>query len=272
MREEPDQRFASVADLREDIRRYLAGLPITAREQTLAYRASKFVRRHRAGVAVTVLANILVFAGVVGIVWEAHRAEIQRRQAEQRLSQAVEMANNTLRDVNNSMASLPGTTEVRRQMIRSTLDYLDRLAKDSGNDPRVLTALATAYMRVGEVLGNSGFPNKGDLPGSLATYQRAIGVIQGMLDDDPDDVKMLLLSAQAHQGSGNVQESLGNTKEALAEYRAAIQLTNHASTPALRSRPTRTLIRCCPLPRSSRQATPTSKPASRSRSTTRCSA
>jgi serine/threonine protein kinase len=222
--EEAEQRFSSVADLSEDVRRYLAGMPIMAREQTLIYQAGKFVKRHRVGVTVFALANLLAVAGIGAIVWESRKAEVQRKEAEQRLSQAVDMAERALADVNNSIASLPGATEARRQMVRSTLEYLDRLSRDSGRNPRVLTALATAYVRVGEVLGNSDFPNLGDLPGSLATYQKATGILTGLLGDEPDDLKIRDLASSAHAGTGNVLESMGRYTDAESEIRAAVAL------------------------------------------------
>jgi serine/threonine protein kinase len=46
LRKEPHRRYASVHDLSEDIRKHLEGLPITARPSTIAYRGSKFIRRH----------------------------------------------------------------------------------------------------------------------------------------------------------------------------------------------------------------------------------
>jgi eukaryotic-like serine/threonine-protein kinase len=217
-REEIEQRFASVADFSEDLRRYAAGLPITARQQTLTYRAGKFARRHRAGVAAGAAFTLLAFAGIAAIVWESRAAQVGQAAAEQRLSQAVEMANRTLSDLNGSIGQLPGTTEARRQIVRNTMEYLDRLAKDTGNDPRVLTALATAYVRVGEVLGNSNFSNLGDLPGSLGSYQKALDII---------GPKLVSLAATAHQGKGDVLEALGRGTEAEKEDRAAIAIADH---------------------------------------------
>ena len=228
MREEIDQRFTSVADLSEDLRRYLAGLPILAREQTLTYQAGRFVRRHRLAVSMVALVTLLSIAGIVGIVWESHRADVQRRQAEQRLGQAVDMADQTLKDVNSSIAALPGTTEARRKMVRSTLDYLDRLSKDSGENPRVLSALATAYIRVGEVLGNPDFPNLGDEHGSLATYRKSLEVINGLLAAHPDDVRVQSLASVAHLGTASVLTPLGKNPEAEKEYRTAIDLADRA--------------------------------------------
>jgi serine/threonine protein kinase len=50
MRKEPERRYQSVDQLSEDVRRHLKGRAVKARQDTLGYRASKFVRRHRARV------------------------------------------------------------------------------------------------------------------------------------------------------------------------------------------------------------------------------
>ena len=47
LRREPDERFASVEALADDLRRYLSGHPVRARRSTALYRARRFVRRHR---------------------------------------------------------------------------------------------------------------------------------------------------------------------------------------------------------------------------------
>lgn len=47
MRKEPERRYASVAQLAEDVRRHLDGRPITARKDTLIYRGGKFFGRHK---------------------------------------------------------------------------------------------------------------------------------------------------------------------------------------------------------------------------------
>ena len=47
MRKEPARRYASVAQLSEDIARYLAGRPVSAHPATIWYRTRRFVGRHR---------------------------------------------------------------------------------------------------------------------------------------------------------------------------------------------------------------------------------
>ena len=47
LRKEPQRRYASVDHFSDDIRRHLDGLPVQARKDTFAYRAGKFIQRHK---------------------------------------------------------------------------------------------------------------------------------------------------------------------------------------------------------------------------------
>jgi serine/threonine-protein kinase len=82
-RPEPQRRYASVDQFSEDIRRYLAGLPVMAREDTWGYRSGKFVRRHKWSVAAGVAFVLLVMAFGAGMALLAKRANEERRNAEQ---------------------------------------------------------------------------------------------------------------------------------------------------------------------------------------------
>jgi eukaryotic-like serine/threonine-protein kinase len=62
LRKEPDRRYASVDVFKEDIRRYLDGMPVSAQADTFGYRASKFIRRHKFGVAASVGLVLLLVA------------------------------------------------------------------------------------------------------------------------------------------------------------------------------------------------------------------
>ena len=49
LQKEPARRYGSVAEFASDLQRYLDGMPVKARKDTLTYRTRKFVRRHRTG-------------------------------------------------------------------------------------------------------------------------------------------------------------------------------------------------------------------------------
>jgi len=80
---EPGRRYPSVQALLDDLERHLAGRPVSARADTLAYRAGKFLRRHRAGVAAAA-AIVLSLTGGMGVaMWQAEQAARERDTAEQ---------------------------------------------------------------------------------------------------------------------------------------------------------------------------------------------
>jgi tetratricopeptide (TPR) repeat protein/tRNA A-37 threonylcarbamoyl transferase component Bud32 len=81
MRKEPQRRYASVAQFAEDVRRHLEGLPVLAHKDTFGYRAGKFVRRHKAGVAAASLVLLTLVGGILTTAWQAKRATEHARMA-----------------------------------------------------------------------------------------------------------------------------------------------------------------------------------------------
>jgi serine/threonine-protein kinase len=75
------RRYRSAEQLAEDVRRHRLGLPVAARPDTRAYRAGKFVRRHRAGVAAGALALVSLVGGASAALWQAERAARERDAA-----------------------------------------------------------------------------------------------------------------------------------------------------------------------------------------------
>jgi serine/threonine protein kinase len=82
MRKEPARRYTSVGQFSEDIRRHLEGLPVRARKDTVTYRASTFVKRHRIGVAAAALILLSLVGGIVTTLRQAQTAERAKVKAE----------------------------------------------------------------------------------------------------------------------------------------------------------------------------------------------
>jgi serine/threonine protein kinase/tetratricopeptide (TPR) repeat protein len=59
LKKDPRDRYSSVAEMADDLRRYLSDEPISARPDSIAYRSSKFVRRHPAWFAATAGAAVV---------------------------------------------------------------------------------------------------------------------------------------------------------------------------------------------------------------------
>ncbi len=89
LRKLPHERYGTVAAFAEDLRRYQAHEPVRAVADTVGYRATKFVRRHRGSVAAGALTVIAIVGGLVGTVWQAQRAEQQAARADRERQEAL---------------------------------------------------------------------------------------------------------------------------------------------------------------------------------------
>ena len=183
LRKEPLRRYPSVEQFAEDIRRHLDNRPVIARTDTIRYRASKFVRRHR----VPVLASAMVAVTLVGALFvtmreariarqQAEVARVQRARAEQRFNDVRTLANSLMFEVHDSIRDLPGATNARKLLVTRALEYLDSLSRESSGDPSLQHELAAAYDRLGDVLGYAGGPNLGDFTGAAQSYAKALAI------------------------------------------------------------------------------------------------
>ena len=96
---------------------------------------------------------------------------VERARAEQRLTQLLSLADKTLFEIHDAVATLPGATEARRALVRTTLDYLESIEKDHGLDDRVRLALAAGYSKIAAIQGDPTHPSLGD----FQTRWRATG-------------------------------------------------------------------------------------------------
>ena len=78
MHKEPEMRYATVADLADDIRRHLAREPVVARHPTLGYRAKCLVKRNGSRLVASA-AVVIVLAGVLFAFWA--RSQQNAREA-----------------------------------------------------------------------------------------------------------------------------------------------------------------------------------------------
>ncbi len=82
LEKERQRRYETANGLAMDVRRYLAGEPVTAAPPSTVYRFRKFVLRHRVSVAAASLVAAALVVAVVGIAWQASIARAQLDKAE----------------------------------------------------------------------------------------------------------------------------------------------------------------------------------------------
>ena len=101
MRKEPEMRYATVADLADDIRRHLARKPVVARHPTLGYRAKCLVKRNGSRLVASA-AVVIVLAGVLFAFWA--RSQQNAREAASMRGRGVSASAS---DIRKSIAVLP---------------------------------------------------------------------------------------------------------------------------------------------------------------------
>jgi serine/threonine protein kinase len=127
MRKDRGERYRSAMELADDVRNYLDGRALLAGPPSVAYRARKFVRRHRVAVgAAAAVAVALLFASVVS-TWFGVAEARARRLAEQRERQVREVA----RFQQDMLAGLDPEL-AGRKLLRSLAERFDEAQRIAG--------------------------------------------------------------------------------------------------------------------------------------------
>jgi non-specific serine/threonine protein kinase/serine/threonine-protein kinase len=238
MRKEPQRRYASVEHFSEDIRRHLAGLPVMARKDTFRYRSSKFVGRHKEGVAAVIIVVLSLVAGMIATVWQTHVAQLQRQKAEDRSTALHKLANAFLFEFHDAIEKYPGSTPARKRLVELALQTLDNLASQSTEDAALLPDLATAYLRVGDVQGRPGFPNLGDTGAALTSYRKSLQIREALPANLTNSIDARRELATNDDRIGDALRLTGDPSNALVSYRSAFavrqELVKASADPEIR--------------------------------------
>lgn len=225
IRKEPERRYASVQEFSEDIRRHLAGLPVTATADTKTYRLKKFVRRHSAGVAAGCLIVLTLITATAITSWQSIVARRERDRAEQRFNEVRKLAKTVLFEYDEGIASLPGSTSVRERMIKDSLEYLDNLSGESGENLSLLTEVAAAYQKAGDIQGNPYYSNLGDMNGAFQSYQKALAIREKLALLNPNDTVTRDDLADSYGSVADIYWGKGDYTSALEFYNKALLIT-----------------------------------------------
>ncbi len=224
LRPEPARRYPSVSQFSDDLRRHLEAQPVTARKETLRYVAAKFITRNRAFAVAALLALLALIGGMVATGWQAHRADVQRRKAEQRFEDVRHLADSLMGEIHDSVQDLAGATPTRKLIVSRALEYLDSLGRDA-DTPALRLDLATAYRKIGDVQGNPYSSNLGDTDGALASYRKA----ETLLTRIPDPAAGGTRTARVQLGLieralGDMAQFRGDFGEMTRRYRQSLEI------------------------------------------------
>jgi eukaryotic-like serine/threonine-protein kinase len=268
LQRDPVRRYATAAAFADDLRRWIDGRPISARADSPGYRMKKFVRRHRVGVAASVLVALSLIVGLGGALWqarvarsEAQRADLERDKAERQLARSERVKDFILTLFGEqdpiSRASVKARTPV--ELIRDGIAQVDvslaaepelqaQLLKDLGDIQASLDdreAARTTLQRAWEMQSGLSGPDSIASAEALAAYADATYAAGDTVKSAPmlREALKILRNANAGEtpGAGLIESSLANVElteghnaeaESLARHSVAVFRTTYGADDA----------------------------------------
>ena len=234
MAKEPEGRYATALDLADDLRRFLADEPIRARRPSVAERASKWSRRHRA--ALSSAAAVLVLALTVGsaLLWHgARQLDREKTQAQRAYDQnrkILDLVFSKQEQVN--MQAMALITRANNQglgdegaYVKMVRDFYQDMIDQAGADPDMAELKARSYHRVGfcrMVLR--------DIAGAEDAYRRSVALFEDLLAKSPGNPTLDWLLASTLHDRGTLERFVGPKARTEADFRRAIALRQEAAT------------------------------------------
>jgi tetratricopeptide (TPR) repeat protein len=175
------RRYETANGFARDIQRYLADEVVEARSPSAGYRLRKAIRRNKVALTAGVLVGFALLGGTVVSMWqatlardarqlaevrleaeeaahedaeEARKAEShQRQQAEANLRKAQEAVEKYYTTVSESkLLNVPGMLPLRKELLRSALEYYQGFKLALTDHPAALADLAVAELRVVQIM------------------------------------------------------------------------------------------------------------------------
>jgi eukaryotic-like serine/threonine-protein kinase len=144
LRPEPQPRYVGAGALADDLDRFLQGRPVAARPEGRRYRAGKFVRRHRVGIAVAATLMLSLVGGLAATAWQARAKTLEAQKAEAVKTFLIGIF----------QGADPAQAAAQEITLRQVLDEgAERVQRDLAAQPAVqgelLTVLAGVYTELG---------------------------------------------------------------------------------------------------------------------------
>jgi eukaryotic-like serine/threonine-protein kinase len=213
LEKERDRRYETANGFAMDLERFLASEPVSAGPPGAAYRARKFVRRHRAGVAfAAVLAMLLIgFAGAMGV--QAERVARARDLAVVRQGQAEGLIDFMLTDLRAKLEPV-GRLDLLSDVGEQALAYFAALPEGQFSDDELLSR-SQALAQIGQVRLDGG-----EAAAAIGPLRESLRLAAALSGRVPDDTRRLFQLGQSHFWVGFAAWRAGDLDAAEHEFLA----------------------------------------------------
>ena len=198
LHKDPERRYASVEALVTDLERYQNNLPVYAQPDTFSYRAGKFVRRHKLGIAAVAVIFLVLIGGIVATMWQAEQARQNAREAEQVSAFLAQLFE----------GSDPNRSNDGSMTARELLDQgFERVQTELTDEPALQAQMLS-------MIGNI-YSNLGLYDDAYLAIEKAVELYHSMGDRSPEMATTLLRFANLEYRLGNFQAAADASGESL---------------------------------------------------------
>jgi serine/threonine protein kinase len=157
LEKDPVRRYASCADLADDLSRYLHGLPIVARPVGMHERLWRWCRRNPIPASLTGIAALLGLATMLSIAIGYRSTTAALSVSEARLQQALAVVDELFTRVSeDELLNEPGMQPLRKDLLEKALKHYKYFLAESGGQDNIRDEVAAAHFRVGVILQTMG--------------------------------------------------------------------------------------------------------------------
>ncbi len=198
--DDPARRYGAVSELLDDIVRWRARRPVSARTAEPLHRAGLYWRRHRLGLSIVLATFVVLVATAATTTTLYFRATAAQNAAERRFEQTRSLSQFLIGDVTQALAPLPGSRKIRREIAERANRTLEELSRVPGASPQLRGESATAYSRVGTILTGAVANEAAVSRDANRALTRAIAVLQDLDSATPGGFDLALSLARAQIG------------------------------------------------------------------------
>ena len=245
----PEDRYAIAAALADDIERWMADEPVSARREPFSERARRWARRNRTAVTAGIAAALVAVVGLAAVLavqtWanrslsakngelttanvrEAH-ANLALAAANAQVQARFDLAMEAVKILHTGVSEdvvlkRPEFVKLRNRLLKASLESYRKLSvlldSGSGDDRKTRSALAMAYLNIASLTSDVG----SEPDAALADHQ-AIAILERLVREGPDDVPSRRALASGYNQLSILQSKAGQSAESLATQERAVRL------------------------------------------------
>ncbi len=212
----PEERYASVQYLVDDIECCLSQRPISLKGNQLLYRTLKLIQRHPGASIASAAATLMAISTVVVMLWSGRVAQEESKYALQQRSLALASAQTMIDDFAAALERLSAPTKERAELLKKVAAVFDQL--EGTNKPGLS---ATADQRVAQAQGSirtalrlaGTLVDLGDRDGAMEEISSAEMLVRELRKERVAEEQINLLAAEVLVTKGEFENGESKSQE-----------------------------------------------------------